>query len=385
MGGQQSRENGNPTPARARCHFTRLAAVEVQEVMRCLDRRSLLTLARCSRRMHSDADSAAVWQSRPPLGVHVSSFGSFAGETPSGRSLLPRLGSRSRPQAALPSADRQRCLVRHIGTIRITAGPAPSSDANVDGMLFMPRVDELVDSRVQAGFTADQWRRICQHDAMANLTRITIGVHVPYDILHQFAQLPRLHTLDFTSQVRGITFGGHSVDVAALPSLPHLTSLTVTSLMATTQSSSLPTALGGCTQLTHLCLTLAEFNPNGFRRFFAATGGMAARLHHLELRDLSTGTDEYGDVFAALIGLRKLSVHSVRHMDSLLAGVVRAPNLATLDITGNIPSPTSLQMALAQTEVTNPFHITLRVPKYYLTHRFAHLDRSRFTVVETEG
>lgn len=127
----------------------RLAKVELQSVMHFLDERSILAFARCSRRLHSAADSSFAWRHVRPLRVTLRQL-SVAGSSRLSASLLSHAGLTIFWEDWLDSADAE---LERLPS-RITC-------------LWLSRSD---------GLQPLQRMRLCQMPQMAQLTELYFGM-----------------------------------------------------------------------------------------------------------------------------------------------------------------------------------------------------------------
>lgn len=189
--------------------FGRLATVELQLVMHCCDRKSLLTLARCSRFTLRAASDPFAWRALSPLSFYSTRAGL--------------------------ADDLRTPLLRHF-FVRLLwqAGGDPNEpgDDELASLLSVPRITAL-DALRRSCTSPAVWRRLLSHHAMANLTELTVQCNSARgwpdrEWLLLVAELvPRLRTLHLHGHM-----AGDPRSWAALPQFLHLTDLRAEDLLS---------------------------------------------------------------------------------------------------------------------------------------------------------
>ena len=164
----------------------RLATVELQLILQCLDKRSKLRSARCSRQLLQAADHPFAWQGPS---VAVSSF------------RQPQLGSLIR-----------RSLLRHA-PIKMDL----NSDLPVPEVAAIPRLREL---SISHRCSADLALHLLQLPSLQGLQTLRVVTSFPESALQLLPSLPALHTLQCCDPETD-----EPVDWRWLPALPALTAL----------------------------------------------------------------------------------------------------------------------------------------------------------------
>jgi hypothetical protein len=306
-----------------------LARVEVQSIMHCLQRDELAQLARCSRRMYSDANERSAWKyADSSLTINQAALAGGIGQ-----------------------AIRQNGLiVRHLPPAKITCGSDEKNEAVVlecvcathplrniaqlSIVVYSSRSERVLPLNCQ------QWLDAFTLLPLSSIEQLHLRIsrcsQPLLDAMASWLPMTNLRTLDLDFQ-----WPSRSEPLsAAISQLPHLTTLSVYAGRESRERPSLMD-LVGCTSLTHL--SLSDFSLEGglFQRFFTSLKS-APRLTRLDLPYLyvnSTGRS-YVAAFAALSGLEHLHVSTWWDPTEFMSQAHHAPRLRLVEFEHfSLPSP----------------------------------------------
>jgi hypothetical protein len=352
------------------CHMNELVTVEMQCVMQLLDAGSLLRFARCSRRLLSDADSDVAWKHQSAFDVQ------FTGDD-------------------LAVGDRiRRSLVRHAPVISVdwygSDGEADSTDAEVSGLLRIPRMTHL---RLAHRLSHAQYHQVLTHSGLDSLRELTIvnpWFDLPFGFIDQLVRLESFTSLRIDSDLPRLD------PLTALPQL----NLKKLKLYDRMREPLYTDVIGQCAHLTDLDITAPAFYGPRFRPFLTQLGPQLQRLTirwffapRLEDTPVVIPVEDYIAAFQSLLQLRFLCLDSVYDVDDLLQHLHHAPVLQQLLVIrprrfslSTWPTVAVIQQLMNRTSAGLHIEVVPRklsgFPSLTPSQQYAALDPARFTYRE---
>jgi hypothetical protein len=358
---------------RRTCHLDELVTDEMQCVMQLLDARSLLRFARCSRRLLSDADSDVAWKYQSAFHIEFTSHD-------------------------LTIGDRIRhSLLRHAPAISVdwtgrgSAGEADSTDAEVSGLLRIPRMTQLSLAR---RLSHAHYHHVITHSGLDSLRELNFSRvrDLPVGFVDHLVRLTSLTSLHIGPRFPPLD------TLTSLPRLCRLSNLSICDAVHAESRYSQCHVIPQCAQLTDLNISTPGFYGPRFRPFFTQLGH---QLQRLTIRDFNAGglgdflavvppvpPEDYIAAFQSLIQLRFLCLERVIDVDDMLRHLHHAPALQMLVVrptrfqSSTWPAVDIVQQLMDRTSAALHIEVVPRKSDGFPPHppqQYASLDPTRFT------
>jgi hypothetical protein len=293
--------------------FSRLAVVEVQLVMHCLDRHSLLRFARCNRATLAAASCEFAWNGVDPFKIDLHHH-----------------------DVDFNTADRINASLMRFCAINITWNASYRNEYVGPVSAIIIRIPRVVRINVKLyGISAAMWNTLLSHPSMARVTALkdcsgSLGDANPFII----ARLPRLQALHMCH------ISKKSIELQSLGSFPHLTDLNIMDGRMQPLSDTDEDVLHIANATGLRCLSFI-FHESVWLRILE-TSCSTHTLHTLSLGVVSPRSDVsvYGTCFASLPALTSISIRHCNHVDAFLLQIVRAPRLHHISLC--VPTSSSL-------------------------------------------
>jgi hypothetical protein len=280
--------------------FSRLATVEMQLVMHCLDRHSLLRLARCNRTTLVAASHDFAFRHLCPL--------------PMALHCTPDLGN------ALRQSLLRYCTIELVWTSEQDIGSLHPSDKEIARITDIDRL-RRIDARPRFNIMSDDWNKLLSSPSLKYVTSIsTNGVG-----LSQSSCISHLNHLDTIH----LAYTRHSILLTSMYTCTNLTRLSVQYAGWSVRDFDLVLHALNAPHLRHLALTSDE-NALWPRMFKHTT---MTNLRVLTLRYCGFDSIDACDArtlsgyFVAMRELRMLTVQVYYNIDNLLQCMHHAPKL----------------------------------------------------------
>jgi hypothetical protein len=264
-----------------------LATVEVQLVLRCLDVRSRLRVARCNKHLYAAASYPFAWPKEQLATLQVSEHGS----------ALQALGGRVRRSLLRLSPIR----------LRVHGVDLPTSPWNSPEVFSVPNVHALsvLPSYAPDRPIADYYLSLLRHPAARELRSLHLSDSWAPECslaeLQQLQTLPHLHSLALGSASKSHI----SAALLQLAKLPALTHLSINAQWPLEDLEQLHSSLAHCTRLLSLRLNCASVC-TGLVNCLA----QLPLLRHLYLHE-STVKKQSSEAWEALRSLCEIELNAV--------------------------------------------------------------------------